>query len=122
MVACWVLGSMNVEITSTFIYNESARDLWSEVLERFSQGNAPMILGSEPLPTMNKAYHLVLQVEKQKQISVSMPETSAFMAGSQHQRNVGQKGNQTDKRESSKGYPDWYKGKKGKRGESSSSI
>lgn len=53
------------------------------------------IIGMEPLPTINKVYQLVLQVEKQKEISGMMEsgvEGSALLAGKQpmnypHQRN-----------------------------------
>lgn len=54
------------------------------------------IIAMEPLPTVNKAYQMVLQVEKQKEISGLMEsgvEGSALLAGKQqiyypHQRNT----------------------------------
>lgn len=43
MVACWILNSMVSELSNSFIYTSSAFNLWKEIVERYSQGMAPMI-------------------------------------------------------------------------------
>nr|XP_043639702.1 uncharacterized protein LOC122610813 [Erigeron canadensis] len=94
------------------------------------------ILSMDPLPTINKAYYIVQQVEKQKQVTHHTPDHTAFFA------NNANKGNQNFKKFVSSdnkgekpfcthckqtghlyeqcferlGYPDWYKGNKVKKG------
>lgn len=43
MVAYRVLNSMTTEISGSFIYVDSAHELWKEVLERYSQSSAPLV-------------------------------------------------------------------------------
>lgn len=43
MVACWILNSMVAELANSFIYTNSARDLWSEVVERYNQSTTPVV-------------------------------------------------------------------------------
>ncbi|KAL8140004.1 hypothetical protein V2J09_006025 [Rumex salicifolius] len=104
------------------------------------------ILSSVPVPTLNNAYRIVLQVEKQKQLSSNATvgmEPVAFLAGSQGNKAGNQGGGSSNmpRRETRRqanehklcslcnfkghtadscfeviGYPDWYKGKRGKRG------
>ncbi|CAM8968144.1 unnamed protein product [Rhodiola kirilowii] len=221
---------MTPELSSTFVYTGCAKDLWMEILERYSQSNAPMvfqlkleimrtmqgnlsvtayysklkkcwdelqymngvpactcgalgkctcrvldrmkelesqdklmqflanlngeydsvksqILSSDPLPSVSKAYYTVLQVEKQKQIGSTVPESTAFMAGFGTKGNTNHRASYSEKRDNSKGmsvekklcshcnktghlfvgcfeiigYPDWYKGKHNKRSQGYSS-
>ncbi|GJR42949.1 pyridoxal 5'-phosphate synthase-like subunit PDX1.2 [Tanacetum coccineum] len=58
------------------------------------------ILAMDPLPTVNKAYCIVQQIEKQKQVTNHVFEPAAFFANMN---------NKNDR------YPDWYKGKKAKK-------
>ncbi|GKB73377.1 NSP-interacting kinase 1-like protein, partial [Tanacetum coccineum] len=173
MVVCWILNSMIAELSDSFLYAQSAFDLWKELEERYGQSNGPLIyhierelskvtqgnltvaayfnklkrfwdelhslngiplcscgkmkdcpcgitekfleidsrsklmhflmklndefesvrnqiLSMDPLPNINKAYYIVQQVEKQKQVT----HHQFFEEIS---------------------YPDWYKGKKGKK-------
>lgn len=163
MVACWILNSMSAELANSFIYTNSARYLWIEVVECYNQSTTPVvfqlkqelmkihqgnlsatsyctrlkrcwdeiaflneipccscenlekcgckvvarflelenqdrlmhflmhlnnefesvksqILSLDPLPSLNKAYYLVMQVEKQKQITNNVIDLVAFMA------------------------------------------
>lgn len=89
----------------------------------------------DPLPNINKAYYIVQQVEKQKQVTSNVHEPSAFFAnfnnkGAAHShKNF--KDNKSDKKVCTYchiegheyeqcferiGYPDWYKGKNNKKG------
>lgn len=88
------------------------------------------ILSMDPLPNINKAYYIVQQVEKQKQVTTHVNEPTAFFAN--YKNNQGfKKDNKGEKKvctyckfESHTyeqcferlGYPDWYKGKKNKKG------
>lgn len=94
------------------------------------------ILSMDPLPSINKANYIVQQVEKKKQVINHVHEPSAFFANlnnnnknSHAYKNV--KDNKIDKKKCSYchveghdfdqcferiGYPDWYKGKKNKKG------
>ncbi|GJU58550.1 hypothetical protein Tco_1236316 [Tanacetum coccineum] len=74
------------------------------------------ILSMDPLLNLNKAYYIVQQVEKQKQVTHQVADPTAFFANN----NV--RGSQNVRRDSGSdgknqgGYPDWYKGKKNKKG------
>ncbi|KAL8153362.1 hypothetical protein V2J09_011122 [Rumex salicifolius] len=149
MVACWIFNTMKPEIACSFFYTTSVRDVWLEILDRFSQGSASLryqlkhesmrilqeydsiksqILATDPLPSLGKAYYMVLQVEKQRKISTTVQEPSAFMAGSiGSSRGDSRRKPKDDKKHCSicqkdghlaetcfevVGYPNWYKGKK----------
>lgn len=169
MVVCWILNSMTSELSNTFVFTTSAKDLWNEILECFSQSNAPLvyqlkqelmkttqgnlsvttyysklkkcwddlmflngfpsctcgnldkcsckvlakvmelenqdklmqflmnlnpnfdavrsqILASDPLSSINRAYYLIMQFEKQRQITHQLPEPNAFVASSHEQK------------------------------------
>ena len=43
MIFSWILNSMSKEIAKSFIYADSAKDLWKEVEDRFGESNAPLI-------------------------------------------------------------------------------
>ncbi|PWA68650.1 hypothetical protein CTI12_AA306460 [Artemisia annua] len=43
MVTCWTLNSMIAELSESFLYAQSARDLWKELEERYGQSNGPLI-------------------------------------------------------------------------------
>ncbi|GJW47249.1 hypothetical protein Tco_0078895 [Tanacetum coccineum] len=43
MVTCWILNSMVAELSESFLYAQSARDLWKELEERYCQSNGPLI-------------------------------------------------------------------------------
>ncbi|GJX20171.1 pyridoxal 5'-phosphate synthase-like subunit PDX1.2 [Tanacetum coccineum] len=97
------------------------------------------ILAMDPLPAVNKAYYIVQQIEKQKQVTNNYFEPNAFFAnlnnkgansgrkdnrGSKHDgKNDGkrfctgcnQEGHTIDQCFEKIRYPDWYKGKKAKK-------
>ena len=43
MVLSWLINSMHVDVSSSIIYCETARDMWIELKNLFSQGNGPKI-------------------------------------------------------------------------------
>ncbi|GKB70266.1 pyridoxal 5'-phosphate synthase-like subunit PDX1.2 [Tanacetum coccineum] len=43
MVTCWILNSMIAELLESFLYAQSARDLWKELEKRYGQSNGPLI-------------------------------------------------------------------------------
>ena len=43
MVQCWILNSLGPEISDSFMYVQSAKSLWEELAERFSEANGPLI-------------------------------------------------------------------------------
>ncbi|KAF5478995.1 hypothetical protein F2P56_005510, partial [Juglans regia] len=43
MILSWLLNSLSKEIAASVIYVESANEVWSDLQERFSQGNGPRI-------------------------------------------------------------------------------
>ncbi|XP_059433814.1 uncharacterized protein LOC132166964 isoform X2 [Corylus avellana] len=43
LVCSWILNSVSSEIRSSILYAETAREIWSDLSERFSQSNAPQI-------------------------------------------------------------------------------
>uniref|UniRef100_A0A803MTN0 Retrotransposon Copia-like N-terminal domain-containing protein n=1 Tax=Chenopodium quinoa TaxID=63459 RepID=A0A803MTN0_CHEQI len=84
----WILASMTTNLAKSLIYLETSKELWDEVKERYGQTNAPpfyqrkkelsfenirgRILAMEPLTPVNRAFHLVQQQEKQKEIIGNM--------------------------------------------------
>ncbi|XP_071695390.1 uncharacterized protein [Rutidosis leptorrhynchoides] len=98
------------------------------------------ILSMDPLPSINKAYYIVQQVEKQKQVTKHEYNPTAFFAnnnknGASFSNNkngnnfkkiwrdnsdkkcthCNMEGHTFDQCFEKIGYPDWYKGKKGKK-------
>nr|GEX76406.1 hypothetical protein [Tanacetum cinerariifolium] len=61
------------------------------------------ILAMDPLPSVNKAYYIVQQIEKQKQVTNHVFEPTTFFS------NMNNKGGNLSKRD------DWYKGKTAKK-------
>lgn len=43
MVRCWILNSLTSEISESFMYVQSAKELWEELAKRFSEANGPLI-------------------------------------------------------------------------------
>ncbi|KAK6150121.1 hypothetical protein DH2020_017646 [Rehmannia glutinosa] len=151
MVISWILNSISKELTDSFIYANSAKELWDDLAQRFGESNGPLlyqlqkeismvtqgnlslmayftklkklwdeyaslvilpectcgaykmqtdldlhtklmqflmglnesydhvrnqILLLDPLPTVNKAYSMLLSVEKQRHVQVLFPEIS----------------------------------------------
>nr|GEU30516.1 hypothetical protein [Tanacetum cinerariifolium] len=98
------------------------------------------ILAMGPLPDVNKAYYIVQQIEKQKQVTNHSFDPSAFFANTNNRQNInarrelkqprldnrndqkrictncGQDGHVFDQCFKRIVYPDWYKGKKVKKG------
>ncbi|XP_071719575.1 uncharacterized protein [Rutidosis leptorrhynchoides] len=95
------------------------------------------IISMDPLPTVNKAYYIVQQVEKQKQVTTHVAEPTAFFASNNRSFTANKKV-YPDKRTNNKGdksyctfcseeghleeqcfekvgYLDWYKGKRNKK-------
>ena len=43
MVHSWIINAINPEISDSVIYYSTATEVWDDLRERFSQGNAPRI-------------------------------------------------------------------------------
>lgn len=43
MVRSWILGSVNKELAESFVYCSTARIMWEEMKERFSEINSPQV-------------------------------------------------------------------------------
>nr|GEX67449.1 hypothetical protein [Tanacetum cinerariifolium] len=43
IVTCWILNSIVAELFESFLYAQSASDLWKELEERYGQSNGPLI-------------------------------------------------------------------------------
>lgn len=43
IVISWILNSISRELASSIIYIESTKDIWSDLKDRFSQGNGPRV-------------------------------------------------------------------------------
>ncbi|PWA70727.1 hypothetical protein CTI12_AA279710 [Artemisia annua] len=43
MVTCWILNSMIAELSDSFLYSQSASDLWKDLEERYGTSNGPLI-------------------------------------------------------------------------------
>ena len=43
MVRCWLLNSMTKSVAEGFMFVDSYKNLWDEIVERFGQSNAPLI-------------------------------------------------------------------------------
>ncbi|XP_074307074.1 uncharacterized protein LOC141642244 [Silene latifolia] len=43
MIRCWILSSMTPEVKSGFLSAKSAKELWSDIQERYGQSNAPLL-------------------------------------------------------------------------------
>ncbi|XP_071708952.1 uncharacterized protein [Rutidosis leptorrhynchoides] len=88
------------------------------------------IISMDPLPSVNKAYYIVQQVEKQKQVTTTTVEPTAFFTQQKHSSYRGKNEPKVDKKHCTfcnedghlheqcferVGYPDWYKGKRNKK-------
>ncbi|XP_042969209.1 uncharacterized protein LOC122301926 [Carya illinoinensis] len=119
MVSSWIISSVSREIGASIICAQTAKDMWQEIKNRFTQGNGPRIfqlqkdlsmltqenmsiLMLEPLPEINKVFSLMVQEEKQREISrTSAIDTVAFMSKMQESKSSGQRfvpGNQQYRR------------------------
>nr|GEU79068.1 hypothetical protein [Tanacetum cinerariifolium] len=116
MVTCWILNLMVTELSDAFLYAQSACELWKEIGERYVQSNGPLfyqlerelirsqILAMDHLLTINKAYDIVQQIEKQKQVTNHVFEPTAFFS------NMNNKNNSNGRRENNKGNRNEIKG------------
>ncbi|KAL2240723.1 UNVERIFIED_CONTAM: hypothetical protein Sindi_0713500 [Sesamum indicum] len=96
MVTTWILNRMTKELAESFMYVGSSRELWVELEARYGESNSALIYqlqgeigqvtqGSqilllEPLPTVTKAYSMLIRMEKQMQMSLGSMETNSGAA------------------------------------------
>ncbi|XP_047252210.1 uncharacterized protein LOC124887076 [Capsicum annuum] len=99
MVFAWLSNSLSKDIAETVLRCETARDIWSDLEERYGQSNANRyyqiqreiagisqgssdiatyytrsnILMISPVPTLGKAYSMLLHDENQREIQSSPP-------------------------------------------------
>ncbi|GKA17681.1 hypothetical protein Tco_0697518 [Tanacetum coccineum] len=129
MVTCWVLNSMVTELSNAFLYTQSAQELWKEIAERYGQSNGPLIYRlegikpySQGLPTctcgkmrdcscgiLDKFLEMDSRSKLMQFLMKLSDEYEVF-------RRCNQKGHLVEQCFKRIGYPDWYKGKKGKKG------
>ncbi|KAK4389825.1 Retrovirus-related Pol polyprotein from transposon RE2 [Sesamum angolense] len=105
MVMTWILNCISKEIVGSFMYAKSGRTLWLDLEERYGECNGPLLyqlqreatftkliqfltglgetfhhlhdqlLVMDPVQTVNKAYSMVLLVEKQREVNVDCTNT-----------------------------------------------
>ncbi|KAF7813169.1 uncharacterized protein G2W53_034145 [Senna tora] len=81
MIKSWIVNSTSKELVENFIYCQTSKALW-DILEEcfgFLMGLNPtydvirsQILNLDPLPSANKAYSMVMRVEKHRQINMGI--------------------------------------------------
>ncbi|GJX48961.1 hypothetical protein Tco_0275806 [Tanacetum coccineum] len=88
VVTCWILNSLVTKLSDVFLYAQShySKESNSKLIQflmKLSGGYEfvrSQILAMDPLPSVNKAYYIVQQIEKQKQVTNHTFEPSAFFA------------------------------------------
>ncbi|KAL0395265.1 UNVERIFIED_CONTAM: Retrovirus-related Pol polyprotein from transposon RE1 [Sesamum latifolium] len=118
LVRTWILSTMVKEIVNAFLYVPSARALWLELeasnkskmeeieenqLMQFLMGLSEpydsirsQILVLDPLPSVNKAYSMVLRVERQRKVNLEYAD-------------IGENNAMNDSCFKLHGTPEWYK-------------
>ncbi|GKB33100.1 pyridoxal 5'-phosphate synthase-like subunit PDX1.2 [Tanacetum coccineum] len=137
---CGKMRECTCSVIEKFIERDSNSKL-IQFLMKLSDGYESVrsqILAMDPLPSVNKAYYIVQQIEKEKQVTNHAFEPTAFFASMNNKggnsskrdgKNVrndyrhdvkrtcthcNQEGHTVDQCFEKIGYPDWYKGKKAK--------
>ncbi|KAL0431875.1 UNVERIFIED_CONTAM: Retrovirus-related Pol polyprotein from transposon RE1 [Sesamum radiatum] len=91
LVRTWILSTMVKEIVNSFLYVPSARALWLELESSIRS----QILVLDPLPSVNKAYSMVLRVGRQRKVNleyVDIGENNAMnVRNMEYKLNTGQK-------------------------------
>ncbi|KAL2237730.1 UNVERIFIED_CONTAM: hypothetical protein Sindi_0964700 [Sesamum indicum] len=83
IVRTWILNAISKDIVNAYLYANSARALWLELEARYGECDGPLLykiqlklalslksLVLDPLPHVNKAYSMVLRVERQCQVNL----------------------------------------------------
>ncbi|KAL2243082.1 UNVERIFIED_CONTAM: Retrovirus-related Pol polyprotein from transposon RE1 [Sesamum indicum] len=154
MVRTWILNTISKDLVNAYLYANSSRDLWMELEARYgecdgtllyklqreissiSQGNMSVtgqILVLEPLPLVNKAYSMVLRVERQRMVNSEYSDVgdASAMKAYEYKHNIAPKNITRGKGPMDKrhlfcehcnrsrhnkescfklhGFPDWYK-------------
>ncbi|KAL0434831.1 UNVERIFIED_CONTAM: hypothetical protein Sradi_0191000 [Sesamum radiatum] len=103
MVRTWILNTISKDIVNAYLYAASAQSLWLELEARYRECDVPLlykiqreinsmsqglndsydnirnqILVLDPLPHVNKAYSIVLRVERQRQVNMSIASLRQF--------------------------------------------
>ncbi|GJZ23993.1 retrovirus-related pol polyprotein from transposon TNT 1-94, partial [Tanacetum coccineum] len=115
MVTCWILNSMIAELSESFLYAQSIRDLCKELEERYGHNNGPLI------------YHVKRELSKVTQGSSTVAayfnklkrfwdELHNLNEEISLQEEIAEEGHLFKQYFERLGYPDWYKGKKNKKG------
>ncbi|KAL5555896.1 hypothetical protein UlMin_038132 [Ulmus minor] len=100
MVMSWILHFILKDIAESIMYLDSVFNMWSDLYDRFHQGNNPrvfqikqllenlvraQILMLDLLPSINKAFSLIVQEERQRSLSslnLSQPNVASYGASS----------------------------------------
>ncbi|KAH9750713.1 retrovirus-related pol polyprotein from transposon RE2 [Citrus sinensis] len=97
MVLSWLLNSISPDIANSVIYADTAKEVWDDLYNRFSQGNLARIfqikraictllqehqtLAMGSLPTLGKVYSTFIEEEKQRELHINanpLPESAAL--------------------------------------------
>ncbi|GKB78404.1 bulb-type lectin domain-containing protein [Tanacetum coccineum] len=137
--ACISLLAWLLEILNLMVTGLSEAFLHAQLFNDDYESVRCLILAMDPLLTVNKAYYIVQQIEKQKQVNSHVFEPIDFFANMNNKNlsggrkdnknhrnenkiefkrvctNCGQEGHVFEQCFKRLGYPDWYKGKKEKK-------
>ncbi|KAL0362337.1 UNVERIFIED_CONTAM: hypothetical protein Scaly_1188900 [Sesamum calycinum] len=86
MVLTWILNTISKEIVNAYLYAGSTRNLWLQLEARYGESNGPlqyqlqreinsMTQVMEPLPHVDKAFSMVMRVERQRKVHMETVET-----------------------------------------------
>ncbi|KAF7806519.1 AP2/ERF and B3 domain-containing transcription factor [Senna tora] len=124
MVKSWLTNSLTKELSKSFVFCNTAKELWDCIAERYSVNNGPkfyqiqrqtvsleqgsesvtggQIMNLDPLPSVNKAFSMVVRQETQKEVNLAFNnvESSAMLARAGNNR-------RTDDKKADKN--NWYK-------------
>ncbi|KAL0449571.1 UNVERIFIED_CONTAM: Retrovirus-related Pol polyprotein from transposon TNT 1-94 [Sesamum latifolium] len=80
LVITWILNNVSKTIVDFFMYVTSARSLWLE-LEASPYANVrSQILVMDPRPDVTKAFAMLLNVKKELQVQILIPDTSKTLS------------------------------------------
>ncbi|KAL0448485.1 UNVERIFIED_CONTAM: hypothetical protein Slati_1404900 [Sesamum latifolium] len=81
MVTSWILNAMTKKVSKAFLYAKSSRQLWLDLKRDDSyDGIRNQILIMDPFPSINKAYSMVLRVERQRLVNMQNSDNSDGVA------------------------------------------
>ncbi|KAL0411028.1 UNVERIFIED_CONTAM: Retrovirus-related Pol polyprotein from transposon RE2 [Sesamum latifolium] len=73
MVMSWILNAISKKISKAFLYTKSSRQLWLDLEESYDSIRNQILI-MDPFPSVNKAYAMVLCIERQRMINAQIGE------------------------------------------------